>query len=264
MTGTPPQRRARIIGTSVALVFIAAQITFQSLRLAEADGETLQFVQWVLAVARSLIWYGFLFALVAAQLFAGRALHQMVRQSLRRPSRSELEAMLREPLGDPDLKLMFLDGTSEAAADQLFEPKAGREVTIVEREDGTPGAAIDHDAQLADDPELLRAAGVVALLAAENAELDAGWNDALRELRQSRARIVVAGDTERSKIERNLHDGVQQRLVAIRIQLELAVESADGHRSTRDRLQGSARASTRRWLSCAGRHGLYPPVLSKR
>ena len=227
--GTPPQRRALAIGTSVALVFTAAQITFQFLNLVGTDATgLLEAIQWTQAVARSLIWYGFLFALIAAQLFAGRALHRMVRQSLRRPSRSELEAMLREPLGDPDLRLMFMDSKGETAADQPLEPGPGREVTIVKRGDGTPGAAIDHDAQLADDPELLRAAGAVALLAAENAELDAAWNDALRELRQSRARIVVAGDAERRKIERNLHDGVQQRLVAIRIQLELAEESADG------------------------------------
>ena len=75
--------------------------------------------------------------------------------------------------------------------------------------------------QLKDDPELLQAAGAVALLAAENAELDAAWNDALDELRRSRARIVRAGDNERQKLERNLHDGVQQRLVAIRVKLGL-------------------------------------------
>ena len=74
--------------------------------------------------------------------------------------------------------------------------------------------------QLNDDPELLQAAGAVALLAAENAELDAAWNDALDELRRSRTRIVRAGDDERRKLERNLHDGVQQRLVAVRIKLE--------------------------------------------
>ena len=223
------------------------------------------FLQWAIAGARSLVWYGFLFALIAAQLFAGRALHRLSGSRCAARRFRELEAMLREPLGDPDLRLMFLDGKGETAADQPLEPGPGREVTIVERGDGTPGAAIDHDAQLGDDPELLRAAGAVALLAAENVELDAAWNDALRALRQSRARIVVAGDTERRKIERNLHDGVQQRLVAIRIQLELAGESVDGHGSIGDRLQAigesvdEAMDELRRVA-----HGLYPPVLSKR
>jgi signal transduction histidine kinase len=62
----------------------------------------------------------------------------------------------------------------------------------------------------------------VALLAAENAELDAAWKDALDELRRSRARIVRAGDNERRWFERNLHDGVQQRLIAVNINLGLA------------------------------------------
>ena len=64
-------------------------------------------VQWGLAGARSLIWYGFLAALIAAQLFAGRALRRLVHESLRRPSKAELEALLCEPLGDPDLRLVF-------------------------------------------------------------------------------------------------------------------------------------------------------------
>ena len=264
--GTPPQRRAVAIGTSVALVFTALQITLQVLNLVGTDAtRLLEVLQWAQAVARSLIWYGFLFALIAAQLFAGRALHRLVRQSLRRPSLSELETMLRAPLGDPDLRLTFLDRTSETAADQLLEPGPGREVTIVEYEDGAPGAAIDHDAQLADDPELLRAAGVVALLAAENAELDTAWHDALRDLRQSRARIVIAGDAERRKIERNLHDGVQQRLVAIRIQLGLAGESTEGSGPIGDRLQtigDSVEQAMDELREVA--HGLYPPVLSNR
>ena len=264
VAGTPPQRRALAIGTPIALVFLLCQISFQSLTQAEYDGAALNTIQWAIAVARSLVWYGFLFALIAAQLFAGRALHRLVRQSLRRPSLPELEAMVREPLGDPGLRLMLLEGKTETTADQPLEPGPGRKVTIVERGDGTPGAVIDHDAQLADDPELLQAAGAVALLAAENVELDAAWHDALRDLRQSRARIVVAGDNERRKIERNLHDGVQQRLVAIRIQLELAAESADGHGSIRDRFRAIG-ASVEEAMDELRRvaHGLYPPVLSR-
>ena len=58
-------------------------------------------------------------------------------------------------------------------------------MTVVQR-DGSPPVAIVHDAQLNDDPELLNAAGAIALLAAENAELDAGWKDAMRDLERSR------------------------------------------------------------------------------
>src|SRR3954447_6130603 len=59
--------------------------------------------------ARASVWYGFLFALIAAQLFAARALQGLVEQSLSHPSRQELEEMLRRPLGDPQLRLVFLD-----------------------------------------------------------------------------------------------------------------------------------------------------------
>jgi signal transduction histidine kinase len=188
-----------------------------------------------------------------------------VRQSLRRPSRGELEALLREPLGDPGLQLVFLDpGT--AADDGLAHPVLAeareRHVTVVER-DGTPSVALVHDPQLDDDPELLQAAGAVALLAAENAELDAAWHEALQELRQSRARIVRAGDEQRRRLERNLHDGVQQRLAVIRIELGTVSEALAEDSPLRGRLdrvgQGVEDALDEvREVS----HGLYPPVLS--
>jgi hypothetical protein len=175
-SGTPPQRRAMAIGAPIALLFTAAQISYQVLKLAAPDAAALHnVIQWTFAAARSSIWYGFLFALIAAQLFAGRTLHGLVRQSLRRPSQRELEAMLRQPLGDPQLRLAFWDPerTTWAGADangaawRPFGPGSGRDVAVIERGDGQPAVAIDHDAQLADDPELLRAAGAVALLAAE-------------------------------------------------------------------------------------------------
>ena len=78
--------------------------------------------------------------------------------------------------------------------------------------DGAPAVAIAARRQLAEDPELLHAAGAVALLARENAELEAAWEDSRRVLRESRARIAAARDLERRALERDLHDGVQQQL----------------------------------------------------
>jgi signal transduction histidine kinase len=265
--GTPPQRRALAIGTPIALLFLAFQAVFLSLTYAAPHVADLRgVIQWTFVGARAALWYGFLFALIAAQLFAGRALHQLVRQSLRRPSRRELEAMLREPLADPDLQLSFWDSAAgtwrgEAVAETPV-PDAGRTVTFVERE-GSPAVAIRHDAQLDDDPELLQAAGAVALLAADSAELDAEWNRALRELQRSRARIVRVGDDERRRFERNLHDGVQQQLIALQIKLELAREAAAGDSAVDSSLHGIADGVEQaleqvREVS----HGLYPPALS--
>jgi signal transduction histidine kinase len=70
----------------------------------------------------------------------------------------------------------------------------------------------------------------VALLAAENATLEAGWNDALGDLERSRGRLVRAADEERRKVERDLHDGIQQHLIGIMIGLAL-VSAATRRRS---------------------------------
>jgi signal transduction histidine kinase len=272
LTGTPPQRRALAIGTPIALLFLLLQIVYLLLMYWPTDFTTLhEVVRWTFVGARALIWYGFLAALIAAQLFAARALAQLVRKSLRRPSRGDLEGLLREPLGDPGLQLVFLgpdtvgsdDGLARAvvAEARVAEAREPR-VTLVER-DGTPSVALVHDPQLDDDPELLRAAGAVALLAAENAELDAGWHEALHELRRSRARIVVAGDEQRRRLERNLHDGVQQRLAEIRIELGTVsdVLAEDSPlRSRLDRVGGHVEDALEEVREVS--HGLYPPVLS--
>src|SRR4051795_12622861 len=112
LRGTPPQRRAIAIGAPVALVFLVLQVVFHVLALIAPEAtELAKIVAWAFAVARAMIWYGFLAALIAAQLFAGRALHWLAQQSLRRPSRRELEAILRERLGDPRLRVAFWSHT---------------------------------------------------------------------------------------------------------------------------------------------------------
>jgi signal transduction histidine kinase len=255
--GTPPQRRALAVGTPIALVFLVFQIIFQLLGVLDAPrSDFSEFIKWGIVGARAALWYGFLAALITAELFAARAMVRLVGQSLRRPSTGELEAMLRGPLGDPDLRLVFL-GREEGPL--TAEP--GRGVTLVPDE-GAPTVAIIHDPQLDDDPELVRAAGAVALLAAENAELDAGWTEALRDLERSRTRLVRAADDERRRFERNLHDSVQQQLISIRLRLEMEAEEDGLGQSSRERLleiaeaAGAVLAEVRKIA-----HGLYPPLL---
>ena len=256
--GTPPRRRALAIGTPIALLFLAFQITFQLLGAVHApQSDFSEFVKWGIVGARAALWYGFLAALIAAELFAARAMKRLVAQSVRGPSRDELETMLRGPLGDPDLRLVFLDGQEGPVP---TEP--GRDVKLVGH-DGAPAVAIIHDRQLTDDPELLEAAGAVALLAAENAELDAGWTEALQELKRSRARLVRAADDERRKFERNLHDSVQQQLISIKLRLEIQAEDGDLRESNRERLleiKESVEAALAEVREVA--HGLYPPLLT--
>jgi signal transduction histidine kinase len=117
-----------------------------------------------------------------------------------------------------------------------------------------------HDSQLSDDPELLEAAGAVTLLALENAELDSAWKQALAELADSHARLATAGDKERRKLERDLHDGAQQRLMAVQIKLRMALEHADAeHAEELWGIQQNAAEAVDELRALA--HGIYPPVL---
>jgi signal transduction histidine kinase len=256
--GTPPQRRAMAVGAPIALLFLAFQVVFQVLgALNAAESDFSEFVKWGIVLARAGLWYGFLAALIAAELFAARAMERLVAQSLRGPSLDELEVMLRGPLGDPDLRLVFL---AEGEGTPPAEP--GRDVTLV-RHEGAPSVAMLHDPQLNDDPELLEAAGAVALLAAENAQLAAGWTETLQELQRSRARLVRAADDERRKFERDLHDSVQQRLISIKVRLEMEAEEGDVSESRRERLleiMHGVEAAVGEVREVA--HGLHPPLLS--
>ncbi|MFC6879156.1 MULTISPECIES: sensor histidine kinase [Actinomadura] len=130
------------------------------------------------------------------------------------PPRS-LEGALGVVLHDPSLRLVygaeeFVDGDGRPVGPPL--PGSGRMVTRLETGAG-PAAALVHDAALAAEPELVRSAAAVARLAIENEHMRAELAGQLAEVRASRARIVAAADAERRRIERNLHDGAQQRLV---------------------------------------------------
>jgi signal transduction histidine kinase len=136
-------------------------------------------------------------------------------------------------LGDPSLQILyrvpgagdsqFVDDVGHPAA--LPGDDAGRSVTVLDR-DGTPIAALVHDPALDSEPELLESAAAAARLAIDNERLQAEVRSQLREVRASRARIVEAGDRERRRVERNLHDGAQQRLVTLSMALGIIRDRA--------------------------------------
>jgi signal transduction histidine kinase len=269
-TGTPPRRRAFAIGAPVGFVFLLLVITFHLLALVAPHATDLRrVIAWALVVARAAIWYGFLAALIAAQLFAARALQRLVRRSLSRPAQSELEAMVGEALGDPQLRLAFWNDKTESWAgvegSALHPPPArsGLDLTVIE-DGGRPAVAILHDAQLNDDPELLHAAGAVSLIAAENAELDGAWHDALDDVHSSRARIAAASARERLRLERDLHDGAQQRLFAIQTKVDALRSDTSDEALAREleEIDEDLVATVAELRSLA--HGLYPATLRER
>ena len=140
-----------------------------------------------------------------------------------------LRDALRHALGDPTLRVAYWTSDARGFVDVRGRPfelpweGSSQVATMVER-DGQCVAAIVHDASLRDSHELLETVTSAAGLALENERLHAELRARIDELRESRARIVQAGDAERRRLERNLHDGAQQRLVATSLNLRL-VES---------------------------------------
>ena len=110
---------------------------------------------------------------------------------------------------------------------ELPDEGSGRGITMLEH-DGEPLAALVHDESLLDDPELIEAAAAAARLALENARLQSELRAQLARVEESRARIVAAGDEERRRIERDIHDGAQQRLVALALELRAAQKRLGG------------------------------------
>ncbi len=142
------------------------------------------------------------------------------------PSAGHLRDALARALRDPTLTLAYwlpefgswadLDGRPVT----LTDAGDGRAVTMIDSH-GERVAALLHDPALEGERELLDGVTAVAAIALENARLQAELRARLEELRGSRTRIVEAGDAERRRLERNLHDGAQQRLVGVALQLQL-------------------------------------------
>ena len=150
----------------------------------------------------------------------------------------------------------------EGRAVLLPEPGDARIVTLIER-NGARVAAIAHDPSLQDESELLEAVTAGAGMALENAQLHAEQRAHLEELRESRARIVDEGRKERQRLERNLHDGAQQRLIALSLELSLLEENLANDAEATARLAAARRevgASLEELREVA--RGLHPAVVS--
>jgi signal transduction histidine kinase len=139
----------------------------------------------------------------------------------------DLRGALSRALGDPSLMLAYWYPGESGYVDSdgrpvdLPEADAGRRSTVIER-DGRPVAALIHDPALQYNPGLVESACAAAGLSLDNERLQAELRARLVDLQASRARLVSAADEARRRIERDLHDGAQQQLVALKITLGLA------------------------------------------
>jgi signal transduction histidine kinase len=137
-----------------------------------------------------------------------------------------LAMALRSALEDPSLVLLPWSAGNGAYVDtsgRTFQlpPGPGRAVTMIDGEIG-PLAALVHDEALLEDPGLVSAVAATVRLTIDNERLRGELQARLDDLAASRSRIIAAGDAERRRIERDLHDGIQQRLVTTALRLRLA------------------------------------------
>ena len=218
-------------------------------------------------ITRCAVPLGFAAAILLAQAYAGIALSEMARALHRRPPLHEAEALLHRVLDDPHARLGFW-----LPRVGCFVDRHGRTLELEPaqewiswrrfRRPGETTLALEHDPALGDYPELVDAVGAALLLAIENRQLQQDLLGSIYALRASQRRIAMAAAAERRKIERDLHDSTQQKLVAVRIQLSLAREQAEPNTVVRNRLTELGREVDEvldELRSVA--HGIYPQLL---
>jgi signal transduction histidine kinase len=270
-TASAAQRRA------VEPVFLAGGALMISLSVLLATGlfepsaEDLSMgVFYGVLVALGLVPYVFLAGLVRGRWIRGRGLGVLVRWLGQPHQAGGLHVELGRALGDPSVELAYWLPDSKRYVDaegrevELPAPDAGRAVTEVERR-GRRIAAIVHDPALLEDPEQVRAAGTAAALALENGRLEAELRAKVEQLSASRARIVESGYAARRRLERDLHDGAQQRLVSLALSLRmLRARVADDPEALRD--LDSARGELDQALDELRElaRGIHPSILTDR
>jgi signal transduction histidine kinase len=201
---------------------------------------------------------------------ARAALARLVGELGEAPAPGALEAAMAHAVGDPSLKIAYpLTGSPryvDAGGNVVDVPDTpGRAATTIVRRQ-TPLAVVMHDTVALDEPALVGELAAVARLAVDNERLHAEARAHLAELTASRARIIATGDAERRRLERDLHDGAQQRLLALSYDLRLArarAGAADAGRltSTLDAAIDDAERALDELRRLA--HGIYPAVLEE-
>jgi signal transduction histidine kinase len=251
------------------LVLLIAVVVLQAGGLRDDALEAI----WVVSmVPFALVPYLFLGTLVRTRMIQSGAVGELMARLGETPRRGELRDALARALGDPTVELFFWLPDDERFVDaaghvvRLPEPGSGRAVTEVSR-DGETVAAIVHD-QVVHDQQggYVDAVGAAASLAFENERLEAELRSKVEELRASRERMLSIGLEERRRLERDLHDGAQQRLVSMALNMRLARarmrDDPDGAERLLDGATGELESALEELRELA--RGIHPAVLSAR
>jgi signal transduction histidine kinase len=269
-SATGPAKRALwpITGGGVLLSFAAAAHSIAVLSAIEVPLDPRFLAIFLVAclgavvIAVGLVWNGL--RALAQRRSVGRIVANLGVAS----APGSLQAALASAVGDAGLRIAYwlpdserwIDAHGVTTAEPVASP--GRMVTALVR-DGRRIAVVDHATSV---PELEPKFGAAVRLALDNERLQAEVLSQLVDLRDSRSRIVASGDTERRRLEHDLHDGAQQRLLALSYDLRLASASArtDGDEEIAAAL---AAATSEAQLALADlrelAHGIYPAILTE-
>jgi signal transduction histidine kinase len=184
-----------------------------------------------------------------------------------------LRDTLARALGDSTLQLAFRQPgapgytDTEGRAVDPARPEPGRIVTPLPVSPGAAAAdaVLVHDGGLEHEPQLIRLTAAAASMALEHSRLQAEVQAQLEQVRASRARIVEAGDAARRRIERDLHDGAQQRLVTLSLALGMARSQVAGSDPDLAALLDGASKETREAIAELRElaRGIHPAVLTE-
>jgi signal transduction histidine kinase len=222
-------RRMLVPVLAVACFRFVAYVGILGGRRLAPESQVVEVSVWLIAIAVPLAAVAFLLGVAHWWVFIARSTQRLAGRLRRRPRPEDLRIALAEAFDDPSLEIVYWlgDGWGDADGHRLERSVAPGRCLSEIRDGDQRVAAIVHDSALRDDRAFIDTATSYALMTLDNHRLAAQASSLLREVRESRARIQAAADHERRRIERDLHDGAQQRLVALRIKLELAAERAD-------------------------------------
>ncbi len=216
--GATAAGRRVLIPLMVAAVFAATRAVSEAvLSFMHRSGTTSDALYWWQIFGQIAVPIALLVGLLRAELARGTVADLVV--ELSHVAAGEVRDALARALHDDSLQVAYW-----LPMRRLYVDESGRPVEVPNDGRGVTKladiAAILHDPEL--DPQLVATAGAAARLALHNARLQADVSAQLAKVQESRRRIVTAGDEQRRRIERDLHDGAQQRLVALALELRIA------------------------------------------
>jgi signal transduction histidine kinase len=247
----------------LAVVLVAAVASLpDAVRSAGWIGETASFAAIPIA---------FLAFLLRTRVSGVGAVGDLMAKLQNAPARGELRDALAQVLRDPSIELAYWLPAKQRYVDaaghpfELPKPDSRRAVAEIEH-DGRAVAVIVHDATLLDQPELIQSVGAAAALALENERLDAELRARIEEVAASRTRLITAEEAARRRLERNLHDGPQQRLVALALGMRTARSRLPEHPDTAAELIEACEKELTTTIDELRElaRGIHPAVLSDR